>query len=60
MGRKAERLTRPHGQIAVDPPLRQGQTKYPFLVMQFPIDEEVDLTLNMDEWVAGLAAREGA
>ncbi|KAI9886745.1 MAG: FACT complex subunit [Watsoniomyces obsoletus] len=35
--------------IGLDPPLRQGQTRYPFLVMQFKRDEEIDLDLNMTE-----------
>ncbi|MCJ1354565.1 MAG: FACT complex subunit [Icmadophila ericetorum] len=35
--------------IGLDPPLRQGQTKYPFLVMQFKKEEEVELDLNMTE-----------
>ncbi|OZJ01642.1 hypothetical protein BZG36_05293 [Bifiguratus adelaidae] len=35
--------------IGLDPPLRQGQTKYPFLVFQFLRDEEIDAELNMDE-----------
>ncbi|KAF1991934.1 SSrecog-domain-containing protein [Aulographum hederae CBS 113979] len=35
--------------IGLDPPLRQGQTRYPFLVMQFKKDEEVELDLNMTE-----------
>ncbi|KAL1796261.1 hypothetical protein ACET3X_004801 [Alternaria dauci] len=33
--------------VGLDPPLRQGQTRYPFLVMQFKRDEEVNLDLNM-------------
>lgn len=33
--------------IGLDPPLRQGQTRYPFLVMQFKKDEEVRIELNM-------------
>ena len=33
--------------IGLDPPLRQGQTRYPFLVMQFKRDEEVNIELNM-------------
>ena len=33
----------------LDPPLRQGQTTYPFLVMQFRRDDEVELELNMEE-----------
>lgn len=40
--------------IGLDPPLRQGQTRYPFLVMQFKNDEEVTLDLNItDEELKG-------
>jgi len=35
--------------IGLDPPLRQGQTRYPFIVMQFKKDEEVTLDMNMTE-----------
>ncbi|KAM4062210.1 structure-specific recognition protein (SSRP1) domain-containing protein [Hirsutella rhossiliensis] len=35
--------------IGLDPPLRQGQTRYPFVVMQFKKDEEVTIDLNFDE-----------
>lgn len=35
--------------VGLDPPLRQGQTRYPFLVMQFKRDEEVNLDLNMTD-----------
>lgn len=35
--------------IGLDPPLRQGQTRYPFLVMQFKQDEEVTLDLNLPD-----------
>ena len=35
--------------IGLDPPLRQGQTRYPFLVMQFKKDDEVTIDLNMSE-----------
>jgi hypothetical protein len=35
--------------VGLDPPLRQGQTRYPFLVMQFKRDEDVTLDLNMTE-----------
>jgi structure-specific recognition protein 1 len=39
--------------IGLDPPLTQGQTKYPFLVMQFKLDEETILDLNLtDEQIA--------
>lgn len=37
--------------IGLDPPLRQGQTRYPFLVMQFKREEEVVIDLNMTEYV---------
>ncbi|KAH7349491.1 FACT complex subunit pob-3 [Plectosphaerella cucumerina] len=35
--------------IGLDPPLRQGQTRYPFVVMQFKKDEEVTLDVNLTE-----------
>ncbi|KAG5993936.1 FACT complex subunit [Claviceps spartinae] len=35
--------------IGLDPPLRQGQTRYPFVVMQFKKDEEVTIDLNLEE-----------
>jgi structure-specific recognition protein 1 len=35
--------------IGLDPPLRQGQTRYPFLVTQFKKDEEVTIDLNMTD-----------
>ncbi|KAK4984481.1 FACT complex subunit [Elasticomyces elasticus] len=35
--------------IGLDPPLRQGQTRYPFLVMQFKREEEVSIDLNMTD-----------
>lgn len=35
--------------IGLDPPLRQGQTRYPFLVMQFKREEDVIIDLNMTE-----------
>jgi structure-specific recognition protein 1 len=35
--------------LGLDPPLRQGQTRYPFVVMQFKKDEEVTIDLNLDE-----------
>lgn len=35
--------------LGLDPPLRQGQTRYPFVVMQFKRDEEVTLDLNITE-----------
>ncbi|GAA5833091.1 hypothetical protein JCM3766R1_001389 [Sporobolomyces carnicolor] len=40
-----------HSQLIVniDPPIRQGQTRYPYLVMQFTKDEMMELDLNLDE-----------
>src|SRR6478735_9462047 len=35
--------------MGLDPPLRQGQTRYPFVVMQFKKDEEVTIDLNLNE-----------
>jgi structure-specific recognition protein 1 len=35
--------------IGLEPPLRQGQTLYHFLVLQFKQDEEKELVLNIDE-----------
>jgi structure-specific recognition protein 1 len=32
---------------SLDPPIRQGQTRYPHLVMQFVKDEKQDLTINL-------------
>ena len=33
--------------IGLDPPLRQGQTRYPFIVMQFKREEDIQLDLNL-------------
>ena len=35
--------------LAVEPPLRQGQTTYPYLVMQFQNDEETEVQLNIED-----------
>ena len=35
--------------LGLDPPLRQGQTRYPFIVMQFRLEEDVELDLNMSQ-----------
>lgn len=35
--------------IQIDPPLRQGQTRYPFLVMQFLKEEEIEVELNLTQ-----------
>jgi len=35
--------------IGLDPPLRQGQTRYPFVIMQYKKDEEVSLDINLPD-----------
>lgn len=35
--------------VGLDPPLRQGQTRYPFLVFQFLRNEETEVELNVDD-----------
>lgn len=35
--------------LQIDPPLRQGQTRYPFLVLQFAQEEEIELELNVSD-----------
>ncbi|KAK6904618.1 FACT complex subunit POB3 [Kwoniella mangroviensis CBS 10435] len=35
--------------LGLDPPIRQGATRYPFLVAQWPKDEEVDAELNLSD-----------
>ena len=35
--------------ISLNPPLRQGNTRYPFLVFQFDREDEVEATLNISE-----------
>lgn len=35
--------------VGLDPPIRQGQTRYPYLVLQFVRDEEMDAELNIDD-----------
>ncbi|KAG8884370.1 FACT complex subunit [Tulasnella sp. 331] len=35
--------------IGLDPPIRQGQTRYPYLVLIFSREEELDIELNLDE-----------
>ncbi len=38
-------------QISLDPPVKQGQTCYHFLIILFSKDEELSLALNMSKWV---------
>lgn len=35
--------------LSIEPPLRQGQTSYPFLVIQFQKDEETEVQLNVED-----------
>ncbi|KND01708.1 FACT complex subunit POB3 [Spizellomyces punctatus DAOM BR117] len=35
--------------VGLDPPLRQGQTRYPFLVFQFEREDEMEISLAMDD-----------
>ncbi|KAK9323930.1 hypothetical protein V1517DRAFT_318811 [Lipomyces orientalis] len=35
--------------IQLDPPLRQGQTRYTFLVIQFLKEEEIEVELNLED-----------
>ncbi|KAJ2062849.1 FACT complex subunit [Coemansia sp. S146] len=34
--------------VGLNPPIRQGQTRYPYLVLQFVRDEEVAIDLNLE------------
>lgn len=38
-------------QISLDPPIKQGQTRYHFLILLFSKEENINLALNMSEWV---------
>ncbi|CAG8510883.1 4943_t:CDS:10 [Acaulospora morrowiae] len=44
--------------IGLDPPLRQGQTLYHFLVLQFKKEEEKEIQLNLDEFVSETVQKE--
>ncbi|SCV04874.1 LANO_0G13322g1_1 [Lachancea nothofagi CBS 11611] len=35
--------------LSIEPPLRQGQTSYPYLVMQFQRTEETEVQLNVED-----------
>ncbi|XP_028418489.1 FACT complex subunit SSRP1-like [Dendronephthya gigantea] len=35
--------------ISTDPPIKQGQTRYPFIIFRFDKDEEVEAKLNLTE-----------
>ena len=33
----------------MDPPIKQGNTRYPFLIFLFNTDEEINVDLNVSE-----------
>ena len=35
--------------IGIDPPIRQGQTRYPYLVFQIEREDEVEIDLALEE-----------
>jgi len=35
--------------VSMDPPIRQGQTRYPFLILQFERDEDITCRLNLTQ-----------
>ncbi len=37
--------------VGLDPPMRQGQTRYPFLIMQFAKEEDMEVELNLEDEV---------
>jgi hypothetical protein len=37
--------------ISLDSPIKQGQTRYPHLVMQFPKEEHIEVSLNLPEYI---------
>ena len=37
--------------IAIDPPMKQGNTRYPFLIVLFNIEEEASVDLTISEYV---------
>ena len=44
-------------QVALDPPIRQGLTRYNFLVFQIPQDDDLDLTVKLTEYAGGRRCR---
>jgi structure-specific recognition protein 1 len=36
-------------QIGLSPPIRQGQTRYSYLVMNFPRDENMEAEIDMEQ-----------
>lgn len=36
--------------LHINPPIRQGQTRYPFLVLEFSKEEYIELDLGVTEW----------
>ncbi|XP_064783457.1 FACT complex subunit SSRP1-like isoform X1 [Oncorhynchus masou masou] len=39
----------PRGRFSLDPPIKQGQTRYHFLILLFSKEEDLSLSLNMTE-----------
>ena len=37
--------------VSIDPPVKQGQTRYPHLVMQFSTDEKLEIKLNLTPYI---------
>ena len=35
--------------MAMDPPIKQGQTRYPFLIFLFNIEEETSVEIKVSE-----------
>lgn len=35
--------------VNLEPPIRQGQTRYPYLIMQFAREEEMDAEIQLEE-----------
>jgi structure-specific recognition protein 1 len=47
-------LTHVNDKLGLNNPIRQGQTRYQYLVMQFSREEEITAELNMSEHVSGI------
>ena len=38
-------------QVSLDPPIKQGQTRYPYLILLFSGDDTDYVELPLEEWV---------
>ncbi|RKP13079.1 structure-specific recognition protein-domain-containing protein [Piptocephalis cylindrospora] len=45
--------------VGVEPAVRQGQTRYPYLVLQFAKDELSDVQMNLEKYVLDPPGRDG-